>query len=133
MKQPFDNQVLSITSADNDLVSTLLGNKGLKNVAVVFAENLRREPEKDTVTVVPGFVGSYPNFFFSVEKDHLAEFVGLLKTARRDAEKKRFYSEFGIRRSNPEIWKYTDWFNARHKKFRGLQAGLFDMNRYQNL
>jgi len=37
MKQPFDNQVLSITSADNDLVYTLLGNKGLKNVAVIFA------------------------------------------------------------------------------------------------
>lgn len=102
-------------SADENLVYTLLVNKGLKNVAVMFAENLRREPEKDTVTVVPGFVGSYPNFFFSVAEYRQAEFVGLLKTARSDAEKEKFYSEFGIRRNNPEIWQYTDWFNVWQK------------------
>lgn len=120
-------------AADDDPVYTLLVNKGLKNVAVMFAENLRRHPEKDTVTVVPGFIGSYPNFFFSVEKEQLTEFIELLKTARSVADKEKFYSRFGVRRSNPEIWRYAYWFNARHRKYRGLHAGLFDLNRYQNL
>jgi hypothetical protein len=34
-----------------------------------------------------------------------------------------FYEEFGIRRTNPEIWQYAGWFNAQHEKYRGIHAG----------
>jgi len=44
-----------------------------------------------------GFVGSYPNFFFSVAAGHLTDFIGALKTARNDAGKDKFYSDFGVR------------------------------------
>ena len=117
---------------NTDLVYTLLLNKSLKNVAVMIAENLRREPELDTLTVVPGFLGSYPNFFFNVEKEQLAEFIEAIRNARTSKDQEAFYSRFGIRRSNPEIWQYSDWFNAQHKKYRDVQAGLFDLNRYHN-
>ncbi len=115
-----------------DLVYTLLVNKALENVAVMIAENLRREPELDTLTVVPGFLGSYPNFFFNVKKEQLEEFIETIRNARTSKDKDAFYSRFGVRRSNPEIWQYSDWFNAQHKKYRDIQAGLFDMNRYHN-
>lgn len=118
---------------NTDLVYTLLLNKALKNVAVMVAENLRREPELDTLTVFPGFLGSYPNFFFNVEKEKLSEFVEAIRNARTSKDKEDFYSKFGIRRSNPEIWQYTDWFNTQHKKYRNLNAGFFDLNRYHNL
>ena len=122
------------TSQDNtDLVYTLLLNKALENVAVMTAEDLRREPDLDTVTVFPGFLGSYPNFFFNVEKAQLAEFIEAIRNARTSKDKEAFYSKFGLRRTHPEIWEYADWFNAQHKKYRGVQAGLFDLNRYHNL
>ena len=117
---------------NTDLVYTLLLNKSLKNVAVMIGENLRREPELDTLTVVPGFLGSYPNFFFNVEKEQLAEFIEAIRNARASKDKEAFYSRFGVRRSNPEIWQYSDWFNAQHKKYRDVQASLFDLNRYHN-
>lgn len=117
----------------DDRVYTLLFNEALKNVTIMFAEDLRRLPDEDSLTVVPGFVGSYPNFFFAVAQDQLPMFLEQLKNARSDAAIERFYGTYGIRRSDPKIWALMDWFNARHKQERGLHAGLFDMNRYRNL
>ena len=100
---------------------------------MLLGEGSRRIPESDTVTVFPGFIGSYPNFFFSVDKQQLGEFVELIRNSKTDSDSELLYTRFGVRRGNPEIWRNLDWFNSQHKKYRGLKAGLFDMNRYQNL
>jgi hypothetical protein len=99
----------------------------------MLAENFRREPENDTITVYPGFIGSYPDFYFSVEKERLGEFVDMIRFARTKIDIDHLYSKFGIRRTNPEIWQNADWFNEQHKIYRGLEAGLLDMSRYDNL
>ena len=118
---------------DNDPAYTLIVNRALSNLSFMYGEKLRRVPERDTITVVPGFVGSYPNFFFSVKQSKLAEFVDLLGNARSDKELGMLYGQFGVRRSNPKIWPLTDWFNAKHLRDNGLYSGLFDINRYKNL
>lgn len=117
---------------DTDQVYTLLLNKALENVAIMMAENLRREPKLDTLTVVPGFLGSYPNFFFNVQQEQLPKFIAAIKHTRNSADKEAFYSQYGIRRTHPEIWQAVDWFNEQHKIKRGEKAGLFDLNRYHN-
>ncbi|MGZ8201236.1 MAG: fatty acid cis/trans isomerase [Methylosarcina sp.] len=118
---------------EGDLVYTLLIDKAYSNLSKMLREGSRRLPENDRITIVPGFVGSYPNFFFNVEKERLGEFVDKIRKARVEADLEPLYSGFGIRRSNPEIWEQSDWFNAQHKKYRGLQAGLLDLSRYENL
>ncbi len=99
----------------------------------MLSKGSRRLPENDRITIYPGFIGSYPNFYFSVEKDRLGEFVNRIRTARTETDLEQLYSQFGIRRTNPEIWQHADWFNEQHKKYRGLQAGLLDLSRYENL
>ena len=118
---------------EQDPVYTLVVNKALSNVSFMFVESLRRVPEKDTLTVIPGFLGSYPNFFFAMDKERLGDFVDALKQAQTQETIDAFYERFGVRRSNPEIWRHVDWFNEQHRKQNGLRAGLFDLNRYQNL
>jgi hypothetical protein len=118
---------------EGDLVYTLLIDKAYSNLSKLIREGSSRLPEKDRITVVPGFVGSYPNFFFSVEKERLGEFIDRIRTAGSEAGPEELYSRFGIRRSNPDIWLESDWFNEQHKKYRGLQAGLLDLSRYENL
>ncbi|MDD1611608.1 MAG: fatty acid cis/trans isomerase [Methylococcaceae bacterium] len=118
---------------EGDLVYTLLIDKAYSNISKMLREGSSRLPENDKVTIVPGFVGSYPNFFFSVEKNRLGEFVNGIQSARTETDLEAFYSQFGIRRTNPEIWQHSDWFNEQQKKYRGLQAGLLDMSRYENL
>jgi len=117
----------------NDQVYTLILNKSLKNVAFMVGENFNREKELDTLTVIPGFLGSYPNFFFVVQQAQLVEFIAAIKEAKSIEDKEAFYKKFGIRRTNPKIWQHVDWFNAQHNKYRGVRAGLFDLNRYLNL
>ncbi|MGR8934488.1 MAG: fatty acid cis/trans isomerase [Gammaproteobacteria bacterium] len=116
-----------------DLVYTLLVDKALKNVAFIFAEDLRRLPEQDKLTVVRGFLGSYPNFFFSVEKNALHDFIDALKNAAGNGAAEHFYAAYGIRRSDPRFWQNSDWFNVRYKREQGVNAGLFDLNRYDDL
>ncbi|NOQ77514.1 MAG: isomerase, partial [Methylococcaceae bacterium] len=120
-------------NSKDDSVFSLLLNKAYKNIAFMLAEDYRHEPENDTLTVVPGFIGSYPNFFFSVEQDELADFIEQLANAKTETAKELLYSHYGIRRSNPEIWTMYDWFNEQYKKQQGKLSGIFDMNRYQNL
>jgi Fatty acid cis/trans isomerase (CTI) len=124
---------IKTNNPDNNLIYSLVVNKSLSNLSFVFAESIRRTPENDTLTIVPGFLGSYPNFFFNVDIAQLPAFIESLKQAQTERERYSFYSRFGIRRSNPEIWQHFDWFNQQHKKLDGLNSGIFDLSRYQNL
>jgi hypothetical protein len=130
-----DDILLRVNTGDpqGDLVYTLLTNKAFSNISTMLGQNFRREPENDTMTVYPGFIGSYPDFYFSVEKGQLGEFVDMIRFARTEIDIDHLYSKFGIRRTNPEIWQQSDWFNGQHKKYRGMEAGLLDMSRYNNL
>ncbi len=130
-----DLSFLRIKTADpaQDRVYTLIRNQKLLNVSFIFGENLRREPEKDTLTVVPGFLGSYPNMFFGVQQAQLAGFIEHLKHSQTSTDADLFYGLYGIRRTNPEIWQYYDWFNKKYHDEQPENSGLFDMNRYENL
>jgi hypothetical protein len=127
--------LLRIKTADpkNDRVYSLVVNKALSNISIAIGEDYRRTPEYDTLTVFPGFIGSYPNFFFSVRQQKIPQFVEMLSAASEKADRELFYKRFGIRRTHPEIWDYYDWFNQQHKNYRGLSAGLLDLSRYHNL
>ncbi|MDD5268738.1 MAG: fatty acid cis/trans isomerase [Methylococcales bacterium] len=130
-----DSILLRVETGDpaGDLVYTLLIDKAYSNISTMLGTNFRRMPENDRMTIYPGFIGSYPNFYFSVEKEHLGEFVDMIRFARTETDLDNLYAKFGVRRTNPEIWQQADWFNGQHKKYRGMEAGLLDMSRYHNL
>jgi hypothetical protein len=119
--------------AKGDLVYTLLIDIAYSNISSMIGQDSKRIPEADRISVYPGFIGSYPNFFFSVAQEQLDEFIALIENAKTENDIDLIYSKFGVRRTNPEIWQQADWFNEQHKAYRGLEAGLLDMNRYDNL
>ena len=119
-------------AAEEDRVYSLITDKAYSNISKLL-EGSNRLPEQDSVTIVPGFIGSYPNFFFTVEKAHLMEFINTLGAARTEIEKDTLYSQFGLRRTHPKLWQHVDWFNQQYKEEKGLSAGLLDMSRYENL
>ncbi|MDD1610703.1 MAG: fatty acid cis/trans isomerase [Methylococcaceae bacterium] len=130
-----DDMLLRVKTGEptGDLVYTLLIDKAFTNISRMIADDARRMPENDRITIYPGFIGSYPNFFFSVEKNQLGEFVNRIRNAKTATDIDQIYSKFGIRRTNPDIWQHADWFNEQHKIYRGVEAGLLDMSRYDNL
>ncbi len=117
----------------NDLLYSLVHNDAHSNVAFMFGEDERRLPVDDTLSVVRGHFGSYPNFILEVEANKISEFVGGLLALRTDADLERFAGSYGIRRTSARFWETTDWLHADLKRREPTTAGLYDFGRYKNL
>jgi hypothetical protein len=118
---------------DGGAVFSLVKNKMLSNVSLLFLEEERRLPEEDNLTVVPGFVGSFPNFFFDLNSRDVTGFAQAVLDVRSPADVEALAARYGIRRSHPDFWKYSDFFNHRYRARHPVSAGWFDLNRYDNL
>lgn len=113
-------------------VYTLLRDRAHSNVAFMLGEELRYQPEKDRVTVYPGITGSYPNFMFDVPAAQVGEFVAKLSKAGKIKDFEQIVETWGIRRTHPQFWEILHDITAWQKQQQPLQAGIFDINRYEN-
>jgi hypothetical protein len=114
-------------------VYSLLRNRAHSNVAFMIGEQLRYQPALDTLTVYPGVLSSYPNFIFNVQVEQVADFVAALEQARDAPRFERVVERWGIRRTHPAFWRYFHDMSAYIQQTEPLEAGVLDMNRYENL
>ena len=124
---------ISTGNPEQDLAYTLVRNKAHTNVAFLLDEEKRREPEKDTLTVYRGLLGSYPNFMFNVPLESIGEFTAELHAARTPAQYREVVSRYGLSRTHPQIWENFHWFVESIRRNRPVEAGIFDMNRYKKV
>jgi hypothetical protein len=99
----------------------------------MFDEEERRVPADDTVTVVRGHLGSYPNFFFAVGIEEVEAFAEALRSLTSEADLDTFVSRYGIRRTDPRFWPTADWLREDLRRRNPLEAGVYDLGRYGNL
>ncbi len=111
---------------------TIIRNSGYANNAQLFREAERRIPQEDYVTVVKGFIGSYPNAFFQLPERELPAFVTDIRALRTEQDYANLLSRYGVRRSAPWFWQISDKFNRRYRQEQPVEAGLFDLNRFEN-
>jgi hypothetical protein len=109
-----------------DLVYVLVHNAAHSNVAFMFGEDKRRVPADDTLSVIRGHFGSYPNFAFEVEAGELSGFVSDLLAVRSDADLERFVGSYGIRRTSARFWETADFLSADLRRRDPTGAGLYD-------
>jgi hypothetical protein len=121
------------TRSGTDLLYALVHNDAHSNVAFMFGEDKRRLPEDDTLTVVRGHFGSYPNFLFAVEADDIDDFASELSALRTDADLEKFVGRYGVRRTSQHFWESVDWLHADLKRREPTMFGLYDFGRYKNL
>jgi hypothetical protein len=114
-------------------VYTLVHNRAHTNVASLFGEEDRLLPREDTLTIVPGYLGSYPNFVFDVPVDEIEAFAQALTAGSDEAELRTVVEHWGVRRTSAAFWETLDWFHSDFRQRHPTEAGLFDLNRYQNL
>lgn len=114
-------------------VYSLLRNRAHSNVAFMLGEQLRHQPALDTLTLYPGVLSSYPNFIFNVPVEQVAAFVAALELARNQPAFERVVERWGIRRTHPEFWRYFHDMAAYIQQTEPVEAGVLDMNRYENL
>ena len=113
-------------------IYSLVQNKALENVSFMLWEKARRLPGEDTLTIVPGFAGSYPNFFFDVDLAQLPDFVSRILNLGSEEQARQLFATYGIGRTQPNFWQYADFFNRQHRLSQPVTAGLFDLGRYEN-
>ena len=123
---------LMVTGEQGEFVYTLLNNSAHSNVAHLFSENDRRIPAEDTLTVLTGVVGTYPNAFFKVSEQQLGEFVNILEQIKTPQDYVTLKDKFAIRRTSKKFWHYADQLHAWYKKHQAPSAGLLDFNRLEN-
>ena len=114
-------------------VYSLLRNRAHSNVAFMLGESLRYQPEKDTLTLYPEVLTSYPNFLFSLREGEVNAFVAALEQARSAADFERIALRWGVRRTHPQFWALFHDLSEHIRETDPVEAGVLDMNRYQNL
>jgi Fatty acid cis/trans isomerase (CTI) len=115
---------------EDGLIYTIIHDRAHKNVAFMFREQSRLLPEDDTLTIVPEYFGSYPNFFFEATPAEMPDFVTDLRAVDSEEAFLRYVARWGVRRSSPRFWATSDWFQSDFASHQPLRAGLLDLNRY---
>ena len=117
---------------DQDYVFTVLRNSAHSNVAHLFDEADRRLPDEDTVTLVTGFLGAYPNAFYLVKTAHLPAFVDMVRDLSSENDYSELMARFALRRTDSRFWSYSDAVHAAYRRWAPVEAALFDYNRFEN-
>jgi hypothetical protein len=111
---------------------TLLRNSAHANVAHLAREKSELLPDENTLTVVPGFIGAYPNAIYRSSVAELPALRAALSGLASEADYRMLADRFAVRRTNPQFWAASDALHDAYVKWAPLEAGLFDYNRLQN-
>ncbi len=129
---------LLVTGEQGDFFYSLINNSAHSNVAHLLSEKKRRIPEEDNLTVVAGVVGvvgvvgTYPNAFFKVTEQELANFVSALSLMNNEQDYQTLKDNYAIRRTNKNFWQYADKLHGWYRLNQPNSAGLLDFNRLEN-
>jgi len=111
---------------------SLLRNTGHANVSHLAGERKELLPDEDTLTVVPGFIGAYPNALYVVPRSALPELTAAIRTLASEDDYRALADRFAMRRTNPRFWAYSDDLQGTYARIAPGEAGLFDYNRLEN-
>jgi hypothetical protein len=111
---------------------TIVHDKAHYNVAFLFDEKARRDPNADALTILPELIGSYPNFYFHIRQDQLPSFVSDMKGIQSQSDYLAVVKEYGVRRTSPDFWAVSDRIHDIFLRQKPIQAGVFDLNRYKD-
>jgi hypothetical protein len=111
---------------------TLLRNTAHANVAHLAREKSELLPDENTLTVVPGFIGAYPNAIYRSSVAELPVLRTALAGLASEADYRKLADQFALRRTNPQFWATSDALHDAYGAWAPLEAGLFDYNRLQN-
>ena len=109
---------------------SLIINRWHNNVNSLFNGKSNLNPKKDTMDILDGSVGSYPNVFVVVKLKDLPKFLELMKNYDGSSAQLKQLKHYFISRSDKNFWKIYDWFQQDFYDKEPINSGLYDLNRY---
>jgi len=111
---------------------SLLRNTGHANVTHLAREAKELLPAENSLTVVPGFIGAYPNAIYSLKPEQLPAFTQTLAQLASESDYRAFADRFAVRRTADDFWAASDKLHDAYQAWAPLEAGLFDYGRLEN-
>ncbi|MEQ8516762.1 MAG: fatty acid cis/trans isomerase [Chromatocurvus sp.] len=109
---------------------TLLRNRRHSNVAFMLGESLRYQEDRDSLSILPALVGSYPNLMLRVDANEVRAFVQAVVAIDDEAAMHTMVERWGLRRMDPELWPVFHSFSDLLRQRAPVEAGIYDLNRY---
>ncbi len=130
----FPEVALLSVQGDGDAlhVYTFLRNLAHAHKTDVYDERRTLLPEEDTVDVLRGVVGDYPNAFWHVHESELDTLVVEASSINSAGDYADFLSTYGIRRSHHGFWNHADRIHDYIELSQTVDGGLLDFNRLEH-
>lgn len=122
--------LVKVTGRDEKFFS-LVRNREHMNISWILGEEYRLSPKEDTISVVPGFVGPYPNLMFEVPGSKLKSFVKMVQKMKSKEDFVSLIKRFGVGRSDKKFWRLFDEMNSNYVKLDPLEGGHLDLSKYE--
>lgn len=113
-------------------VLSILRNSAHSNVAELFNEDARRLPEEDSLTLLDGIVGAYPNMIFTLNSGELPRFIRAVQGLGSDDDLQRLAQRFSVRRTDPRFWEVSDALHDHWQQTAPREAAIMDYSRLEN-
>ena len=123
---------VEVSSESGSQYFTLVRNNAHLNITSMLDEKGSRIPEEDTISVVPGFLGAYPNAFLVVKEADLSSFTDRISSMRTEDDYAQLLDNYGVRRTSPNFWQHSDALHTAFKQISPVEYGLFDYSRLEN-
>lgn len=125
--------IISVEDDDGQLhFYTLLHDNAHSNISSVLREESNRRPKRDKVTVVRGILGAYPGAFWHLHEQSLPNLVNAVSQLASESDYQSLMNSFGIRRTNPLFWSFSDRLHRSYQQNNPVDFGLLDFNRLEN-
>jgi len=111
---------------------TLMRNNAHLNITSVFREEKTLAPTENTVSVLAGMVGTYPNAFFEISHTDRQEFINRVMSLSSEEDYAKLKTKYGIRRTNSRFWSYSDELHHALEKESTVDYGMLDFSRLEN-
>jgi hypothetical protein len=122
---------LIVDESGRERTFTVLHNTAHSNISHLLDEDKRRLPDEDTLTVLEGLVGAYPNTFYRVTAGDLPTFVEAVERLGSAADYTRLAARFGVAASDPDFWKVSDRVIDAFARQSPVDAALPDYGRFE--
>lgn len=111
---------------------TLLRNTGHSNVSSLLREGRELLPEENTLTVVKGVMGAYPNAIYRVPRAEIRALARAIGALASENDYRGLADRYAVRRGDHRFWQVSDELLAAYLQQEPIRAGLLDYNRLEN-
>jgi hypothetical protein len=111
---------------------SILRNTGHVNVASLLREEANLAPDENTLSIVRGFVGAYPNALMHATVAELPALARDVEKLASEGDYRVLADRHVIRRTDPVFWEASDAMHAAFRRWAPAEAGMFDYGRLEN-